>query len=319
MLVLLSMEYVGALDNRISRFTLGTVQLGKQYGIANISGQPSREEAVQILHYAFREGVNVIDTAHNYGDSEKIIGEALDRYERKESIFVVTKLNPFKIGSSGGGAVIRKNVEESLRSSLAHLRLDFVHFYLLHDPVHMNNEKIMDMLLSLRDSGLIKNIGVSIYSPEEADLALSVEGINTVQVPFSIFDQRLISSGFLNKAKSRKRIVFARSIFLQGLLLMDSVAVPKHLKEVLPLKRELAGICEDAGRPLKEVALKFALAQKGISSLVVGVDNVGHLKEDLACFEGPPLDNGTINRLKSLFKEVPEYIINPALWNKPRG
>lgn len=314
------MEYVDALGYRISRFTLGTVQLGMKYGIANKTGQPDKGIAKKILSTAFSKGVNVLDTAHNYGESETIISETLSEYPKRDDILVVTKLEPFDAAQCLDSDSIRKRIDESLKGSLEHLRSGCVSFFMLHDPRHMTScdGEVMRQLLKFRAEGAIKNIGVSVYTSEEADLALLTENISAIQIPFNVFDQRLRRSGFLDRASSKGVVVFARSVFLQGLILMDNADVPEHLQEILPLKKELREICQQAGRPIKEVALKFPLMQEGISSIVVGVDTSEHLEENLACFDSPPLDTETVSSIQSAFKDVPEYLLNPALWHKER-
>lgn len=91
------MEY----SNSISKMTLGTVQLGLNYGIANNEGKPDEEKAFRILDSALASGVNCIDTAAIYGDSEKVIGKYLaDSYTRRSEISIVTKFHLGEISAS---------------------------------------------------------------------------------------------------------------------------------------------------------------------------------------------------------------------------
>jgi len=312
------MEYIEMLRYKISRLILGTAQFGMNYGIANKTGQPSKAEVRKILSTAFHGGINALDTAYAYGKSEEILGEMLWNYPKRNEIIIATKLAPIESSLEREESAIRQKVTESLFTSLRRLRLDSIPIYMLHRADHITFCKgaIMDTLIRLRKRGLIEHIGVSIYTPEEANLALSTEGIDVIQVPFNVFDQRLKRNGFLSLAKSKRVAVFARSVFLQGLILMDIVDVPKHLQEIIPLKKELSRICDKAGRTIKEVALKFPLVQEGITSILVGVDNVTQMEEDLVIFDRPPLNNATINQIQECFQDVPEYLVNPALWAK---
>jgi len=312
------MEYAEVLGYKMSCLMLGTAQFGMNYGIANKAGQPSKAEVQKILSTAFYGGINALDTAYAYGEGEEILGEMLWNYPKRNEIITATKLAPIEISPEIEENAIRQKVEESLFTSLRRLRLDSVQIYMLHRAHHITFCKgaIIDHLVRLKERGLIKHIGVSIYTTEEANLALSTEGIDVIQIPFNVFDQRLKRAGFLSRAKSKKVAVLARSVFLQGIILMDIKDVPKHLQEIIPFKKKLSHICDKAKRTIKEVALKFPLTQEGISSIVVGVDNAIQMEEDLVIFDRPPLSIATVNEIQECFHDIHEYLVNPSLWTR---
>ena len=81
------------MDNYISKIGLGSVQFGLDYGISNKKGQPSQNEIKLILDLISQSGIKIIDTAHLYGTSEKILGTVLNT---KSSFKIITKTIPIK-------------------------------------------------------------------------------------------------------------------------------------------------------------------------------------------------------------------------------
>ena len=317
------MEYANALGRGISILTLGAVQFGMNYGIANKTGRPARKEVFEILDIARDAGVNVLDTAYAYGESEEVLGEWLSGRADRDAILVATKLPEIEGFADMSEGEAKSKIAEVLSASLRRLRLDRVFLYLLHRAEHMTRRDglVMRHLQSLRQEGLVEHIGVSVYTPEEALLALSVDGIFAVQAPFNVFDQRLRRSGFLGRARRQGVAVFARSVFLQGLILMPVEDVPAHLDEIAPYKRGFERLCREAGRSVAEVAFLFSRAEEGVTSVLVGVDNVAQMKANVELAARPPLSADLLARIRESFRDVPEYLVNPALWpelEKPR-
>ncbi len=300
------------LGRDVSRITLGTVQLGKRYGIANRTGQPSHDEAHRIVSTALARGINAFDTARDYGDSERLLGEFLEEPLRSGGVLVVTKLPQPPAGADR--AATRAHVRASVGKSLASLRLSHLPVCLLHRASDLRDPAVLDALLELRQEGIIEHLGASVYAPDEAESALSVHGFDVLQVPFNVLDQRLARSGLLRRAADHAVAIFARSVFLQGLLLLQDSAVPTHLAAVRPFNRQIAAIARDAGRSVRELALGFVAAQEGIGSVVVGVEREEQLSEIVADFVGARLEPATLEALRSGFEDVPEDLVNPSRW-----
>jgi aryl-alcohol dehydrogenase-like predicted oxidoreductase len=310
------MHYAQVLGRRISRLMLGTVQLGLDYGVANRTGRPPRAEARAILKTAFRAGVNAIDTARSYGDSELLLGELLAELDAPADLLIETKTAAQEVAQDEAADVVSGLTDGWLVDSLRRLRRPSVEAYLLHrfGQLDAGGGTLMDLLRRRRAEGRIAHLGVSLYSPEEAERALVVPDIEVVQAPFSVFDQRLRRSGFLPRAQQRGLAVFTRSAFLQGLVLMPREEVPAGLSDILPLRDEFERICRRAERPEKEVALRFPLTQPGITSVLVGVETAAQLRELLDLLARPALAAGTVRALEDCFADVPEDLINPATW-----
>lgn len=315
------MQYAQVLGRRISRLMLGTVQLGLDYGVANRTGRPPRAEARAILATAFHAGVNALDTARAYGDSELLLGELLADLDAPAGLLVETKTGAQDLGPDEAADAVSALADEWLADSLRRLRRPSVEAYLLHRFTQLDagGGVLMDLLRRRRAEGRIAHLGVSLYSPDEAERALATPDIDVVQAPFSVFDQRLRRSGFLDRAHRRGLAVFTRSALLQGLVVMPREDVPPGLSDILPLRDEFERICRRAGRTEKEVALKFPLCQPGITSVLVGVETAAQLRELLDLLAGPALETGTVRALEDCFADVPEDLINPAMWPARQG
>ena len=145
-------------EYQLSRLMLGTAQFGMPYGIANITGRPSYETVRDILACAYEGGVNCLDTAASYGESEEIIGKALAELGIADRIIVITKVCHMKnqyLSRQGADNVVLKSVTRSLKR----LRLDALPFCIFHNEY---NFRYMDSLIKLKDKGLVRHVGVSV-------------------------------------------------------------------------------------------------------------------------------------------------------------
>ena len=310
------MEYANVAGLRCSRLALGTAQLGFAYGLSNRVGQPTKSDAKAILSVAFDGGVNVLDTAYLYGDSEALIGEVVSSLSAPHDLVIVTKLKKIPLDRELGAAELRAEVDESIHTSLKRLRLESVPVYLMHNPQHLTafGGSIVEQLLRLREQGLVRHVGISIYTAEEADMALNTEGIEALQVPFNVFDQRLVRSGLFERAGAKNVAVFVRSVYLKGVVVMDVDEVPEYLDQAIPLKRRLDDVCAKFGRPVTEVALKYPLTVTSGTSVLTGVEQVSQMRANLKLFDSPALPGDMVSEIQAAFEDVPEFVLDPRLW-----
>lgn len=267
---------------------LGTVQFGLNYGISNKIGKIPQAEVAQILKKA-REKIDFLDTAFHYGESEAVLGSVLDR---GSSFKMITKTRQFK-----KGVIARQDAEvlkSDFQNSLKLLKQESVYGLLMHRPDDLssdllaeNAEWLFDALLELKSSGRVKKIGISIYTPEQGARILERFPVDLIQLPLNWLDQRFLENGFLARLKTRGIEIHARSVFLQGLLLMD----PDTLSDFFdPFKAHLQA-CRDrfqkAGLSRLEAALQFVLGQKNMDGLVFSVTSVRELEEILRVAETP--------------------------------
>ncbi len=210
-----------------SQLCLGTAQFGRKYGVTNKNGKPDDKEIELILKNALSNNIKFFDTANAYGDAETLLGEKL----KNGNIKLITKFNS-GVKDSFSDYEIHK-LEINFKETLKNLRSNDIDSYLLHDANALkkkNSYLLFNWLEKLRSHGKIKRIGISIY--EESDLDdIPLENIQVVQMPISIYDQRLLKNSFINRLLENNISIHIRSIFLQGLLLQKSINWPKHFNK----------------------------------------------------------------------------------------
>jgi aryl-alcohol dehydrogenase-like predicted oxidoreductase len=299
----------------VNKLVLGTVQFGLDYGVNNNAGKPSKEKSLEMLDFAYENGISIFDTAYNYGTAEEILGEFLESRKLKDQIKIITKLKANIISESRSDNyydVIRSNLEKSLER----LKMNYVDSYLFHTPEYVKDSVLVDCMQKLKDEGLVKNIGVSIYEEEDAVYAAKLKQIDYIQIPYSIFDQRLEETDFFKLAKKNGKKVFARSAFLQGLLFMPEEKIPPHLEKAKEYLRSLDRIIGKYNLSRHQAALLFVLKNENIDYVVFGVDDFKNLKENIDIANQNIDCQECIRELKKEFINIEKSIIMPSLWKK---
>ena len=251
----------------MNKLALGTAQFGMDYGISNRRGKIPRSEAFEILESALRSGIDTIDTASSYGDSEEVIGG-----------FMRSNKNTFKIISKlpdCGHPEVIGIFETSLRK----LGVSEIYGYLIHGfPSYKNDGKIWDELEDLRLAGKIKKLGFSLYSPGDLQhLMNSGLRFDIVQLPFSVFDQRF--EQYLPGLKKTGVEVHARSVFLQGLVFKKPDNLDKYFNKIRNKIFGLNRLADELGTSVVSLCIGFVMANKYIDKVVVGVDSLQNFAE----------------------------------------
>lgn len=276
---------------------LGTVQFGLDYGVSNSRGVTPHEEARLVLRTAAAAGIDMLDTAPAYGDAESVIGELAG-----EPFQVVTKT--VKTSDPGG-------LERGLEGSLRALRRDSVYGLLSHDSDALmapGGEMLFERMRGLRDRGLVRKVGVSVYTPAQAEALLGRYPIDIVQIPVNVFDQQLVRSGALQRLAEAGVEVHARSVFLQGLLLLDPVALPSCFDGARPLLAAFRAHARETGLSPLAAALGFVAGLPGIERAIVGVNTREQLLEVIAAFRPLPAEEF------GSFACDDEAVIDPSRW-----
>lgn len=309
------MDYVKIKDLKISKLTLGTAQLGFDYGIANQKGQPEVKQCYEILKTAIEGGINSFDTAPAYGESERILGQF---FSSKTNILknpvITTKLENIM---AGGKDKVNDIIINQVENSLQTLALNRLPVLLVHNmnDFYQVKEEIIKCMLKLKEKGLVKNIGVSVYNPEDVKEVISSGKFDAIQIPINIMDHRLINSGLLKELENEGMIVFARSVFLQGIIFMEPEQLPKEMsfarKHILKL-RELS---QREGIGIAELAVTFVRDLSGISSLVIGSEKSEQVEENIKLMEKPQMKSEVREKIMEIFSDIPEKLVNPVLWN----
>jgi len=302
------------MTNLSNKLILGTVQFGLDYGINNSNGKPGRDKSLEMLDYAWQKGIRTFDTAYAYGDAEEILGEFITTHDIGSEIKIITKLKPNIIAESQGEVydIMAGNLGESLKR----LHLSSVDGYLFHTPSYIRIDELVDSMCRLKDQGLTKNIGVSIYEEDDAVYAAKLKKFDYIQVPYSIFDQRLNRTDFFEITESNNITVFARSAFLQGLFFIPEDKIPSRLEIVKPYFKKLDEIINKYGMSRQQAALLFSFKNKHIDHVVFGVDNINQLREDIEIAEKNIDCEECIGELKKNFTNIEKNIIFPSLWKK---
>lgn len=298
---------------------LGTVQMGMDYGVANVAGMPSAPQRRQILEVARDAGVNMIDTASAYGRAEEFLGEMLADPAFADRFVVFTKISHFIGETIENPEKLRALVRRSVEQSLSRLRLDRLPFLLVHLPEHLTlyGGAAVDEIVRLHEEGLVTHYGASLYTCEQARVAFDA-GVHVVQVPLNIIDFHLEECDFWNQAQRRGILVCVRSAYLQGLFFMTDDQVPPYLADTVPVLRRLRALAADIGIPLERIALKFVYDHPGVDIVVTGAENAQQFKETVAISQFPPLPADIAHRLRDIAADFPSWALDPREWDKRR-
>ncbi|MCI8881324.1 MAG: aldo/keto reductase [Clostridiaceae bacterium] len=298
------------------KLCLGTVQQGMEYGINNQYGKPSTEDSMAIFHEAVMKGIAVFDTARAYGNAELLLGEYFKNYGNREKVRVISKLRPNILQA---GEAVYDTMHRECECSLKRIGIEKLDGYLLHTPEYIRDTEAVNALVSLREEGMVKNIGVSIYNMADGDIAVNTGVVDYIQLPFSIFDQRGITSGLIHRAKAAGITLFARSAFLQGLYFMNADSLPDKVKQAGPMLKRWNSIRDEYGFTPEEILIEFVKLFDEIDYLVFGVDTLQQLKRDIAVFHSPTsVDERIWKMIRTEFVQVSRSIIIPSLWSDGR-
>ncbi len=309
--------------NLISPITLGTAQLGLTYGVANKIGKPSIEVAHKILRYAVNAGITTFDTSPAYGESESIIGSFLTTMQKeklRKKITPITKIPPSTWRKISSRSEIYNNMKASIEKSQAMLGLDTIPFCLLHSAtvpdIQDQEGVVIDQLLKIKEEGLIQKIGASVYTLDEVRAFLRAKNMDAIEVPINLFDQSLIRTNILQQLKERRKIVFARSIFLQGLFFLKNEDVPNYLLGANKYLQKLQALSQANHIPINQLAFNFVRGLPSVTSLVLGVETIEQLIQNVNLLKTPKLSPEIVKQILLTFQDVPQDIYTPSLWKK---
>ncbi len=303
----------------LGRLQLGTAQLGMPYGIANRDGKPDDSQARELLELALRHGITHLDTARDYGDAETRLGDCIPAADAQR-FTIVTKLSSLSNLPAGADPLLVETaVDASVFRSLRELRLQRPPVLLLHRWSHYRewNGAVWRHLLALQSEGVIGQLGVSVYTPEEALEASRESAIRHLQLPFNALDSRWLDDELQTALQKRPDlIVHGRSVFLQGLLTLP----PDQWPQIPGVDTQL--ICQTLDQLMEQfqrqdrtdLCLAYARAQTWLDSLIIGVETPQQLSDNLHLFNQPALSPSECEQLRDELPDVPEQLVNPALW-----
>lgn len=295
------------------KLSLWTVQFWLNYWINNIHWKPTLDQSVEMLKHAYDGGVNTFDTANAYGNAEEVLWVFIKKYDLKDKVHITSKLKPNIFDDFNWNK--SELIEKEIRQSLQILNIDKLDWYLLHSPRYIYDKEILDGLQWAQCKGLINNYWVSIYEPDEALYAVKNTDISYIQIPYNIFDQRLDATDFFEVAKKKNIKIFARTVFIQGLIFMNDNKIPEHVKESKEFLNKFDSIIKKYDFTRWEAAINFVKNHPYIDCLVIWVDDIHQLNQNIEIFNKDIDLNNCFNEIKSSFSNLDTIIFFPSLWS----
>jgi len=294
--------------NHIKKIVIGTAQFGLAYGISNNTGRTCLSETKDIFRYLEKKSIKFIDTASLYGNSEKLIGELnLDKHWKiitKTPVFSEKRIEDTHVNC------LRDSFKSSLRLT-GKTTMEGLMIHNCEDLLKPGGGKLFKEMDNLKSSGLVNKIGVSAYDSNQIKQILEKYEIDIIQLPVSIFDQRLVNDGCLKKLKSNGIEIYARSIFLQGLLLMNHENIPSYFNPVKSSIEDFDRLSKGLIKNKISLAASFVMSLKEVDYVVIGVNSSSHIKQIVKIIEN--ISNICVDNYKYLSINNPSFV-NPSNW-----
>ncbi len=299
--------------------TLGTVQLGLNYGITNLNGMVSKKEAIEIIRISVTEGVEYIDTAAAYGLSQAVIGEALSGGWLSR-VKLITKITPFSADEFSDQRSWAMALRNSFYQSCINLRTSKIDVLMFHRYDNALINSLYNEVLQLKEEGLITEIGVSVQSPEELKAVLANDHFTFVQLPFNILDFRWseLIKDVQSARNDRKLTVHARSSLLQGLLCSE---VDSHWSKAgIDNHREVIEWLSTTYKKFEKMSVSdlcigYVNSQSWIDSVVIGVDSISNLYSNLRSVSMPFMSQESLALIVDSRPVVNASSLNPSTWS----
>lgn len=301
--------------NSACRLMLGTVQFGLDYGIANTAGRPDEQTVQSILRAAAEAGIDGLDTAAAYGDSEEVLGRALTETGLAGQFCVITKIPALPDDPPSGGPTAW--VRRHLAASREKLRLDCLPVVLLHREADVAS--CFEELLAAKQRGEVLAVGLSGGNcPAVTREAVDTGRLEALQVPVNLFDRRFREeTGTLEAAYSQDLPVFARSALLQGIAAMPVEAIRRKgtfFEPFAELRERLDGLAAGAGLEPVELALRYVLSLRGVSRLLFGVETPEQLQQNVTVASRGPLPEELRAAVDAAVPDLSAELTDPSRW-----
>ncbi len=308
------MKYYSYKDLYVSALGLGCAQFGQEYGIGSRGKILLEKEIQEIIEAALENGVSFFDTAADYGKSEEWIGNILARMHRKDLV-VATKLRWVREPEPSVEQV-RHTIERSLEDSLRKLRRETLDIVYIHQQelFFQFQEVFLSVLEKARQSGYVKHVGISLYEPRQVEQALLYKELEVFQIPYNVLNRAFEKEGTMKTLKEKGKLVVVRSVFLQGLLLLD----PEELIPFFhPIKESLKNLRENVERFFRspeEFFLGYVL-RKDFGPLAVGVFSQEQLMSNLQVFRSLP-GADLLRQMEQFIPHLDPLYSDPRKWPK---
>ena len=204
----------------VNKLCIGTAQFGMNYGVSNTTGIPNQTELKNIINYCLENKINYLDTSASYGNSEITLGKA-----GVKDFKIITKIQVNKNCNF-------QSLLSSLKESCEKLKVEKLEGLLLHSYISSkNDDHFFSVLEEIKNTKLVNKIGVSIYKAEDMIKIYKNFSVDIFQIPLNILNRGTYQDDVLHDVRSSGAEIHIRSIFLQGLLLMDKYVRPTYFKK----------------------------------------------------------------------------------------
>jgi aryl-alcohol dehydrogenase-like predicted oxidoreductase len=259
------------IDLEKKKLILGTANLESKYGVAQ-RNYLEKEEFRKILKKILGDANIYIDTAETYGNAEEIIGELAPQ---QLSGRVITKM---VLTEEDTESTLIKRVE----TALIRLKQTDLASLLIHNPEYLNhaNGKFLSMgLQEILSMGLARHVGISCYNQHEILASkLQFPFLTMFQLHENVVNRKNYNNKNLKSLKDEGNLIYVRSIFLQGLLLLDSKDIPTQLKDLVPVLEEVNDYCKSRNMSKLKYCLDYAESIDWASGIIVGVKSFSEFK-----------------------------------------
>lgn len=281
----------------VQSLVLGTAQWGADYGVTNAAGRLTDAELRRLVDRAEALGITSVDTASGYGDAEERIGTFAPAFACQT-----------KIAATGSSpAQIRAELEASLeRLGRGQVDACLVHYWATLDD--RGRARAVEALHDARADGLVRAVGISAGVSDDLESALEqFSGLDVVQAPVSILDQRLDRSVIIERLREHGVHIQARSIFLQGLALTDRPDLPFSDHPAVRALRE-------SGRDRLDLCLGYVRSRDWIDSVVIAPTTAQELSAIHAAYQSASRDVDW-----STFASTDALLLEPWRWPRPES
>ncbi|MFJ7214263.1 aldo/keto reductase [Amycolatopsis sp. NPDC098790] len=284
------MQYrtLGRTGIQVSPYALGTLMFATSIGNAD------PDDSARVLHQALDAGINFVDTADAYGDSEEVVGNALQG--RRDDVVLATKFGRPTGQDPNHQGASRRWIVTAVENSLRRLRTDHIDLYQLHRPdpgTHI--EETLAALTDLLRSGKVRAIGASgtpaagIVEAQWAATRAGLTGFHTEQPAYSLLN-RGIERELLPTTQHFGMGTLVWGPLGQGLLTgrppgdLRRAGLVRHLDDENrhAAAAKFAALAAEAGLPLTHLAMAFTIAHPGVTSALLGARTTAHLDDLLA-------------------------------------
>lgn len=278
------------------KIALGTAQFGLDYGITNTCGQVSLDVVADILAMSAENGIRVLDTAIAYGESENVLGQFdLSNFD------VISKIPSLQ--------QVERPLADLTQESLERLGIDKLYGLLMHDENDAHHEHFAS-LHELKKQGVVGKVGASFYTPEKARVAIESGMMDLIQIPANQLDSRFEQAGVYRAAQQYGVEVHVRSVFLQGLLAVDSSERPERFKNHPDLLR-FDDRSKELGLSPIELALDYVSRNPDIAQGVIGCTSCAQLEQIVSAYHRT--EKSSTGSL-SLLTSDDDILLNPSKW-----